>query len=116
MTGYFKQKEYSDILELRRLVNDLITVIDYKNNLSWHSERETYFRIARDLKEEFVSKVKEALIDNEIISDTLDELYNDLENQRAVQIAELEKALFKALHALDEAQSTLRDLKKNKVL
>jgi len=105
-------KDYDDILELRSIINDFVTVCQYKSHQTWHTETETYKRIALHLKEQIVSKVKEAMESNDIVTETLDEIFNDLENEKVRRLGELEASLFAAQAALDEAQSTLRDLKK----
>ena len=105
-------KDYDDIIELRSIISDFVKVANYKSHLTWHTERDAYDRIAKQLKETLVTKLKDSIRDNDIITECLDEIYQDEANHRAVQLGQLAEALFKAQAALDDAQGQLRDLKK----
>jgi hypothetical protein len=106
--------EMEQMEQIRSLVCDFIVAATYKNDLSYHTERDTFIRVKNDLKETIMSKVKDALLNNELLKDQFqqDELYQDLLNDQAVQIAQLEEQLFKARIALDSMHNMLNKFKK----
>lgn len=102
-------KEYDNIIGLRRLVNDWVTVFNYTNHYRYHSQIDTFNNIRESVKNDVAVKLKEVMMENDFITDALDEIYQDKANHRAVLLGQLEEAIKKKdLDAVKEAYLELK--------
>ena len=85
--------DFEKIIQLRSLINDFVVVAQYKSDHTWHSEREVYIRLKNEIKESIVSKLNDAMLNNDIITETLDEIYQSKVNTRVVLLEQLKKGL-----------------------